>query len=73
MFEVAGRRFTAPAGTWVFIPRGVVHTWRNADDAPARFLTLLSPARFGQWFESARTATVNEEFGIEFVGTPPTD
>src|SRR5262245_43733024 len=29
VFEVAGRRFTAPAGTWVFIPRGTVHTWRN--------------------------------------------
>lgn len=70
-FVVDGRRFTAEAGTWVFIPRGVIHTWRNPGDTPARFLTLLAPARFGGWFESERTPAVNEEFGIEFIGASP--
>lgn len=35
--------FQAGAGSYVFLPRGVPHTFRVDGDAPARMLTLLTP------------------------------
>ena len=35
--------FEAKAGSYVFLPRGVPHTFRVDGDAPARMLTLLTP------------------------------
>ena len=35
--------FQAPAGSYVFLPRGVPHTFRVEGGAPARMLTLLTP------------------------------
>jgi quercetin dioxygenase-like cupin family protein len=37
----------APAGTFVFIPKGVTHTWQNAGDSKARFLAGFAPAAPG--------------------------
>jgi quercetin dioxygenase-like cupin family protein len=41
----------APAGTFVFIPKKVVHTWQNVGDQPARLLAILMPAGLEQFFE----------------------
>ena len=35
---------TAPAGSFVFIPRGVPHTWQNAGDGRAHILFVFTPA-----------------------------
>ena len=35
--------YHATAGSYVFLPRGVPHTFRVEGDAPARMLTLLTP------------------------------
>lgn len=35
--------FRAGAGSYVFLPRGVPHTFRVDGDAPAHMLTMLSP------------------------------
>jgi quercetin dioxygenase-like cupin family protein len=42
----------APAGAFVFIPRGLPHTWQNAGAGVARFLATLAPAdaRFERFF-----------------------
>jgi quercetin dioxygenase-like cupin family protein len=42
----------APAGSFVFIPRGAPHTWQNIGDTGARFLAVLMPAapEFEQFF-----------------------
>ena len=42
----------APARSFVFIPRGTPHTWRNAGDGEATFFATLAPAdrRFEQFF-----------------------
>ena len=37
----------APAGSFVFIPKGVPHTWQNAGDDPARILVVFTPAAAG--------------------------
>jgi mannose-6-phosphate isomerase-like protein (cupin superfamily) len=34
---------TATAGTFVLVPRGTLHTFRNLTTTPARMLTIMSP------------------------------
>jgi len=41
----------APTGSSIFIPRGVVHTFQNHGDVPARFLFLMSPGGFERAFD----------------------
>jgi quercetin dioxygenase-like cupin family protein len=71
----------APAGTFVFIPRGVVHTWQNVGTAPAHLLVLVTPAGFEAFFkrfaESTGAESAAERFralagpaGMEVVGPP---
>jgi quercetin dioxygenase-like cupin family protein len=45
----------APPGSFVFIPKGLAHTWQNAGQSPARFLAGLTPASPGleEFFERA--------------------
>ena len=46
------RDVDAPAGAFVFIPRGTPHAWQNAGPEVARFLATLAPAdvRFERFF-----------------------
>jgi quercetin dioxygenase-like cupin family protein/ketosteroid isomerase-like protein len=48
----------APAGSFVFFPRGVPHTWQNSDDEPVRLLVLFTPASPGmeRFFDRAAEA-----------------
>jgi mannose-6-phosphate isomerase-like protein (cupin superfamily) len=74
----------APAGTFVFIPKGVVHTWQNVGDEPARILAIVMPAGLDQFFERFAAlpadASPAEEFrrlgaevGMAVVGPPLRD
>ena len=42
------KTYTVPAGSFVFIPRGMKHEHRNNGDEPMRFLTINVPVRDGQ-------------------------
>jgi len=46
-----GRTFAAPRGSFVFIPRGAEHCFRNDDDEAARLLVLFTPAGMERFFE----------------------
>jgi quercetin dioxygenase-like cupin family protein len=37
-------RFKAVAGSFVHLPKGVLHSYENVGTGPARFLTLMVPA-----------------------------
>ena len=50
----------APAGSFVFIPRGVPHSWQNVGDDQARFLVLFAPAAPGMERFFERSATPGE-------------
>src|SRR5215468_7575500 len=51
------RTFTAAAGAFVFLPRGVPHTFVVEGDMPARMLTLLTPGGGeGVFIEGGRRA-----------------
>ncbi|GAA3248262.1 cupin domain-containing protein [Pseudonocardia petroleophila] len=43
-FTVGGETHDASAGSVVFVPRDVAHSYRNTGDGPARMLFLYSPA-----------------------------
>jgi quercetin dioxygenase-like cupin family protein len=50
-FLIDGEEHVAPAGSFVFIPRGVPHTFWNAGDAPVRQLTVFTPAGIEGYFD----------------------
>jgi quercetin dioxygenase-like cupin family protein/ketosteroid isomerase-like protein len=71
----------APAGSFVFIPKGTPHTWQNAGGDVARFLFGFTPGAPGMehFFErgAAAEARLEERFarfardaGMEVVGPP---
>lgn len=45
------RTFVAGGGSFVFIPRGVVHGFKNVGAEPARMLIMATPAGLEQFFE----------------------
>lgn len=70
-----------PPGSFVFIPRGVRHTWQNVGEGVGRFFFVVAPAGFELFFERFAEAprdaswletfrTVGREFGMEVVGPP---
>jgi quercetin dioxygenase-like cupin family protein len=82
-FSLAGVVREAVAGSFVFIPKGVRHTWQNAGGGAARLLVGFTPAAPGmeRFFEQAaelpaasRLAEGFRRFagdaGIEVVGPP---
>jgi quercetin dioxygenase-like cupin family protein len=48
---IGSEQHEAPTGSSIFIPRGVVHTFANHGDRPARFLFLMSPGGFERCFD----------------------
>jgi quercetin dioxygenase-like cupin family protein len=69
----------ASAGSFLFIPRGLPHTWQNIGDTPARLFVMLTPAgletffeRFAELPEGASAPegfrTLGREAGMHVVG-----
>jgi quercetin dioxygenase-like cupin family protein len=56
----------APAGSFVFIPRGTPHTWQNAGAEPLRFFATIMPAAvaFEEFFKRYAQLPA-EERGVE--------
>jgi mannose-6-phosphate isomerase-like protein (cupin superfamily) len=80
------RAVEAPAGSFVLIPRGTVHTLANPGAVPLRWLTFISPGWLSAWIEeesdlqeeagpgepdAARRAAIYEKYGLEIVAPPP--
>ncbi len=51
--RVGSRTITAPAGSFVVVPRGVVHQPSNPGAEPTRVLLIFSPAGMDHFFEEA--------------------
>ncbi len=50
-FRIRDRTFDASAGSFVFVPGTVPHTFMNATPETSRFLIMFSPAGFERFFE----------------------
>jgi quercetin dioxygenase-like cupin family protein len=46
---------TISVGTWIFIPRGTTHGWRNRGKAPVRAAYVFTPSVGALCFEEMRT------------------
>jgi quercetin dioxygenase-like cupin family protein len=70
---------TGPGGT-AFLPRGVVHTFKNVGDQPSRMLNMTMPSGFEKFFarcadefakpgepDMSRIIEIGAEHGIHFV------
>ncbi len=51
-FSLDGEEARAPAGTFVFVPRGTPHAFRNDGDVPARILVLFTPSGMERFFDA---------------------
>jgi quercetin dioxygenase-like cupin family protein len=77
--RLADRVEEAPAGAFVFIPRGLPHTWEGHGAEPVRFLVVLAPAGLEAFFEGTAEAggeQADDAFGrfggedLRVVGPP---
>jgi quercetin dioxygenase-like cupin family protein len=80
-FSLGGELAPAPAGSFVFVPRGTPHCFQNVGTTPARLLVLFTPSGMERFFEqfaalpqgrfdpeSFRTA--GAAAGMDVVGPP---
>ncbi len=49
--QVGDEMVRAPAGSFILIPRGTVHTFANPLPTPSKFLIIASPSGFEHYFE----------------------
>lgn len=68
-----------PAGSFVFIPRGVAHTFQNTGAEPGRMLVMFAPAGMEGFFDRLSKLTAFDpdafrragaEVGTDMVGPP---
>ena len=71
----------APAGTFVFVPRGVPHCFQNVGNDPARILVIFTPAGMERFFDRFATLpeeadlreafrSIGAEVGMDVIGPP---
>jgi oxalate decarboxylase/phosphoglucose isomerase-like protein (cupin superfamily) len=69
-----------PAGTTVFVPKGVVHAFRNPGDQPLRMLVQTAPSGFENFYarsaeefakpgppDMKRLMEISAEYGIHII------
>jgi quercetin dioxygenase-like cupin family protein len=78
-FKLDGQVRAAPAGTFVFVPRGTPHCFQNVADTPARILVMFTPAGMERFFDEFASlpatspqafATIGEPLGMNVIGPP---
>jgi quercetin dioxygenase-like cupin family protein len=75
-FKLGDRLMLAPAGSIVFVPRDMVHTFQNIGAEPGVLLAGVTPAGFEKFFEEragvdAQTLkALMQKHGMEVVGPP---
>ena len=78
-FKLDGEVSSAPAGSFVFVPRGAPHCFKNFGSEPARILLIFTPAgmegffdRFAELpeFDPKAFGELGSEVGMRVVGPP---
>jgi quercetin dioxygenase-like cupin family protein len=80
-FKLDGVISHAPAGAFVFVPRGVAHCFQNVADGPARILVIFTPSGMERFFDRfaalgtgpvdpSAFASIGREVGMTVVGPP---
>ncbi len=80
-FRLDAEIASAPAGSFVFVPRGTPHCFRNVGEQPAKVLVLFTPSGMERFFDRfallpagpvdpATFRELGSEVGMEVVGPP---
>jgi quercetin dioxygenase-like cupin family protein len=78
-FKLGVGMHSAPAGSFVFVPRGTPHCFHNIGERPARILVMFTPAGMERFFEQfallhtpgpSDFATIGTPLGMTVVGPP---
>jgi len=80
-FQLDEELRSAPAGSFVFVPRGTPHCFQNTGDTPGRILVLFTPAGMERFFDRFATLapdeagpeafrTIGAEVGMAILGPP---
>jgi quercetin dioxygenase-like cupin family protein len=80
-FRLGDEVADAPAGSFVFVPRGTAHCFQNVGDGPARIMVLFTPSGMERFFDRFATLpagpvdpgafrSIGAEVGMEVVGPP---
>lgn len=76
-FAIGDDVVVAPAGSYVFKPRGVPHGFRNSGTTPARVIEMSTPGAFAGFYDDMAAAVeqgpealaaVQERYGVDFHG-----
>ena len=76
--------FCVKSGSFVFLPRNVVHTFWRATEKPVKILVIISPPEFEDFFFDIvgdkqeidgeqfgeRAMEISSRYNVEFVGPP---
>ena len=74
VFRAGGKQTLAMPGTFIHVPRGVPHSFRNESDTIAEWVFLFVPAGIEGMFERMaaepdRLGEIAKGYGVEFVST----
>jgi quercetin dioxygenase-like cupin family protein len=80
-FRLDEEMYRAPAGSFVFVPRGTRHCFQNVGGQPARILVMFTPSGMERFFDRFAAlpegsdlpgafASIGRDVGMEVVGPP---
>jgi quercetin dioxygenase-like cupin family protein len=80
-FRLGDELARAPAGSFVFVPRGTPHCFQNVGEEPARIIVIFTPSGMERFFdrfatlpdgpvEPAAFGTLGAEVGMDVLGPP---
>jgi quercetin dioxygenase-like cupin family protein len=80
-FRLGDEVASAPAGAFVFVPRGTPHCFQNVGEGPARIIVMFTPSGMERFFDRFATlpagpvdprafGRLGAEVGMDVVGPP---
>ena len=82
-FKLGDQVIVASAGSFLFAPRGIPHTYKNVGTTPSRHVTIISPGGLEKMFEElaalrkerpttdpeykSRYTAIYEKYGVEYL------
>lgn len=80
-FRLDAEMASAPAGSFVFVPRGTPHCFQSVGETPARILVLFTPSGMERFFDRfaelppgavdpSAFRTIGAEVDMEVIGPP---
>ena len=69
-FKIGAKLRTAPAGSFVFVPRGIAHCFQNVGEHPVRILVMFIPAGMERFFDEFATLAAPDQEAFARIGAP---